>query len=161
MSTPVLLSVVLSLQTALQAISTASGYFNDLKASSVVLDATPLSAIPPTEVPFLVIGHLVAPVERDWHRSRSGALGAIQDRWKITLEAVIDAPGMGTARKLTALTNFEADVEKAVTVDLQRGGLALYTYVMQGTRYTGLANQNRCYIEIPIDVLLSRPYAQP
>lgn len=161
MSMPVLLSIVLNMQAALQAISTAAGYFNDIKPTSVVLDAQALAPVSPTEVPFIVLGHMVEPVNREWGRSRSGVLGAIQDRWRIVLEARVDAPGLGTARKLTALTNFEADVEKALTLDLQRGGLALYTYVMQGTRFTGLANDPMSYLQIPVEILLDRPYAQP
>jgi hypothetical protein len=162
MSIPVILSVVASMQTALQAIATASGYYNDVKPTSVVLDApTSLSAVSPTEVPYFVLGHLVDPVNRDWHRSRGGTLGAIQDRWRITVEARVDANGTTTSRKRTALAQLEADIEKALTVDLFRGGLAEYTFVMQATGSMGLGNQNITYLSVPVDVLISRPYAQP
>jgi hypothetical protein len=114
--------------------------------------------VPATETPFLVIGHRVEPVSRDFKGSRPTA---IQERWRFVLEAALDAPGSDTARKLTASAQFAADVEVACVQDPQRGALALYTYVMQPTTYTGLANQNRLYVEVPIEVLVQRQYGVP
>lgn len=158
MSVPVILSIVLNMQTALQAITASAGYFNTIKPTSVVLDAVALMSVSPTELPYIVLGHRVEPIERSFATSRPVA---IQDRWRITLEARIDQPGTGSARKLTVLSQLEADIEKALTVDPQRGGLALYTYVQQGTRYTGLPDQDMTYLEIPVEVLLQRAYGQP
>lgn len=163
MSVPVILAIVTSLQSALQGISTGRGDFYDVQSSSVVLDAVPLATIPPTQVPFLVVGHRVEPMDRDFGRSGRGGtrLGSIVDRWRITVEARVDAPGIDTARKMTALRNLEADIEKAVLVDSRRGGLALMTYPMQGLVYTGLANQNMCFLEVPLEVLVQRNLGEP
>lgn len=163
MSVPVILAIVTSLQTALQGIATGAGYFYDVQASSVVLDAVPLNTVPATQVPFLVVGHKVDPMQREYGRSSRGGsrFGAIEDRWRITIEARVDAPGIDTARKMTALRELEADIEKAVLVDARRGGLALFTYPMQGTVYTGLANQNMCFLEVPLEVLLARNLGEP
>src|SRR4051812_36651351 len=119
MSTPVVLAIVLNMQTSLQAISKAGGYFNDVKATSVVLDPEPLINAAATEVPKMVVGHRVEPIERNFRGSKPVS---IQDRFRIVIEAVLDVSGgTDTARKLTAIAELVADVEQALCVDLQRG----------------------------------------
>jgi hypothetical protein len=165
---PITHAVVLSLQAALQTIRRSAGYFYDIKATSVVLDAADLSGVSMTEVPWIVLGHRVEAIERSFKGSRPSA---VEDRWRIVLESRIDAPGTSTSRKGLALAQFEADVERALTVDPQRtdletltGGVclqALYTFVGQPMRYMGIANQAMCFSEIPVDVLLQRVYGSP
>lgn len=163
MSVPVILAIVTSIQTALQGITTAGGYFYDIQPSSVVLDARALNTIPATEIPFLVVGHRVEPMHREYGRSGRGGgrFGAIEDRWRITIEARVDANGLDTFKKMTALAELEADIEKALVVDPRRGGLALFTYPMPANRFTGLANQNMCFLEFPAEVLLARNLGEP
>ena len=166
-SMPIVLALCFSLQAALQRISTAGGYFYDVKPSSVVLDAQNLTGVNLTDVPFLVVGHQVEPVTRDFNSSRPVA---VKDRWRFMLAGRVDAPGFDTSVKQTALSQFEADIEKALTVDPQRldlntltGGVcqqALYTYVGQGTRYMGEPDQAMCFLEMPVEVLLQRTYGQ-
>lgn len=158
MSAPVLLAIVLNMQTALQAISVGSGYFNTVKPTSVVLDDVELLTIPSTETPYFIVGHLVEPVARNFETTKPTG---ILEKWRVTVDARIDAPGTGTARKLTALTQLEADVEKALCVDLQRGGLAQYTYTGQATCYTNFAQQNIAMLRIPVEILLRREYGVP
>lgn len=159
MSVPVLLAVALNMQAALQQIARASGYFTDVKATSVVLNPVMLQAVPVTETPWVNVGHLIAPVPpRNFATTRPTA---ILDRWRFTLEAAIDAPGTDNASKLTAMANFAADVEVALCVDLQRGGLCQYTYVLQETQYPGSPEQTRVYVEIPVEVTLRRNFGQP
>lgn len=158
MSAPVLLSIVLNMQAAIQAIAVSGGYFYDVKATSVILNPKPLAAVPTTEVPFLIVGHRVDAVLRNFTGSRPVS---IQDRWRVVIEGRIDAPADDTASKLTAFSNFTADLEKALLVDPQRGGLALYTYVQQPIPYMGDDSQSQLYFEQPVEVLLQRAYGSP
>jgi hypothetical protein len=164
-SVPVLLQIVLNMQLALQAISTANGYFNDIKPTSVAIDPVALMTVPVTEVPYLVVGHLVEPIARSFQTSRPVA---IRDTYRITIEARVDAPGFDTARKLTAIYQFAADVEKALLADLNGPGsgltrnfLAMDTRVQIPVPHVGLANENVCYVEIPVEILMQRQYGQP
>ena len=61
----------------------------------------------------------------------------------------------------TAIAQFVADVELALTQDVTRGGLAMETRVEDETYFTGLPSQSRCYVEIPVDVTFGRKYGQP
>lgn len=152
------------MQTALQGISVAGGYFYDVLSSSVVIDASrSLNTIAATEIPYIVVGHRVEPMHREYGRSGRGGsrFGAIEDRWRITIEARVDANGLDTFKKMTALAQLEADIEKALVVDPRRGGLALFTYPMPASRFTGLANQNMCFLEFPAEVLLARNLGEP
>jgi hypothetical protein len=156
-TTPVLLAIVLNLQAALQAI-TAPTYFNTVKATSVVLDPVALDVVSTTELLFLVVGHRIEVIGPRLFTSRPVSI-KIQRR--IVIEAVLDAPGTDFAHKLTAIQQLVADVETALTVDVTRGGFALDTRVEDETPYVGLANQSRCYVEIPVDVTFGRKYGQP
>lgn len=157
MSTPVLLAIVLNLQTALQGIAQAAGYFNTVKATSVVLDPVALLTVPATEVPFIVVGHHQVAVSRTW----TSRPNAFQDVTRFTLQTRFDAPGTDVARKVTAYTQWIADIEVAVAADITRGGVALDTKVEQAQPYFGLPNENICYAEIPIEIRWQRLYGKP
>ena len=53
---------------------------------------------------------------------------------------------------------FAQDIEKALTADPTRGGIALYTYVMQDSAYPDADSNTRLYMEIPVEVLMQRVY---
>lgn len=162
MSTPVLLAIVLNMQTALQGISTAAGYFNTVKLTSVVLDPIALTMESPTELPFVVIGHLIEPVDQVFtSRGGIGGRSAMLLTDRIILEAALDAPGTSTARKLTAIAQFAADVEVALVKDVSRGGWAMDTRVKQFTSFVGLPAQSRCFVQVPIEIKYGRQYGQP
>lgn len=158
MTVPIGLAVVLNLQAALQGIARSAGYFNDVKATSVVLDPQALDAMPTTEMPFIVLD-----VEENGTTVYSGISkpNAIQNHWTIPLLARVDAEGGDTSQKRRAAWQFHADVEKALTVDLQRGGLAQYTYLNWPQFYFGLPSEIEVYVKIPIEIHLQRSYGNP
>lgn len=162
MSVPTLLAIVLNMQAALQGISRAGGYHYDVKADSVLTRPTNLQTVAIPDVPVMVLGHDLQAVQpRGFGRSRSGTLGAISDRWRITIVARVDAISDDAEGCITAFADLASDLEVSLTRDLQRGGLASYTYVMQPIPHFGLMAQSQVYLEQPVEVLLDRPYGQP
>lgn len=153
MSVPVLLSIVLNMQAALQTITAANGYNYDIAATSVVLDPEPpLGEVPSSSTPFLRLGHLIEPVSRDF-KSKPYAL---QDRWRIVVQGIVDCQGFAAGELVAARAQLEADVERALMVDPTRGGFALFTYPQQSTMDGPMPNEVRAYIDVPVEVLVQR-----
>lgn len=158
MSVPIILSVLLNLQATLQGISAASGYFNTIKASSVVLDPVELQTVPSSEVPYIVLASEVA----GQNQYTTSKPTAIRNEFTVPLHARIDVPGSPDGLKLrTAAWQFYADVETALAKDPFRSATVMFTYVEWPTFHFGLANQNQVYIEIPVRFLLQRTYGKP
>lgn len=157
MSIPLIYDIVADMQAALQGISTASGYNFDVLSTSVMIDPKNINTMPVSETPLLVLGHRVEPVSRDFTGSRPVS---VKERWRITIEAIVDVENDldDTSKKLMARAQFAQDVERALTADPQRGLKALYTYVGQDSAYPDVDNQNRFYMEIPVEVLVQRVY---
>lgn len=157
MSTPAIHQIVLSMQTALRAIQQSSGYNYSILSTSVLVDPSNIVTAPLTETPVMVLGHRIEPVDRDFKGTKPTS---VQDRWRITIEAIVDVENDldDNSKKMAARFRLAQDVEKALTQDLQRGGLALYTYVMQDSAYPDVDSQNRFYMEIPVEVLMQRTY---
>ena len=157
MSTPVALAVLQSIQTALRAIAVSSGYFYDVKSTSVVLDPIPLAMIPTTETPFFVLD----PEANGQNLYTTSRPVALKVDFTVPICVRVDAPGDDPDRKRTAGWQVYADVERALSADPQRGLLALYTYVEWPTFGFGPPSQNEVYVEIPVRVLLQRAYGTP
>jgi len=119
-------------------------------------------ALATTEVPFMVVGHRVEPLQRSISGSRPNT---VDDWWRIVVEVMLDAPAIDTASKTTALILMEADIEKAVAEAawIHAGGAtgARDALVQQATRSMGFSEQVRCFLEQPIDVKFNRNYGQP
>lgn len=156
MSTPVALAILQSLQAALQAVAIAGGYNFDVKASSVVLDPQDLTAVASTETPFFVLAD--GKLRTEGGTSRPVAVKSYID---VSLCARVDAASADKDAKTIAAWTLYADIEKALLVDPQRGGLALYTYPdyeNQTAFYYGLPAQTFVLLEIPVRVALQRAY---
>jgi hypothetical protein len=79
----------------------------------------------------------------------------------LSIIARVDAPVADADARTTVAWRLYADVEKALLVDPQRGGVALFTYPdyeAQTQMYFGLASQGLVIVEIPVRVLLQRVY---
>lgn len=167
---PAVLAGAASLQAALQQITLAGGYFNDVKTTSVTLDPVALELVPSTEVPRLIVAGRIEPVNRDFAGSRPVQ---VKDRWRYVIAGRIDAPGgADTSARNTVCAQLEADIEKALAVDPQRTDLAtltggtvlqaLYTYVGQATRFVFVSgDQTMCFIELPVELVIQRVYGKP
>lgn len=164
MSVPTILAIVLNLQSTLQGINGASGgYHYTVRASSVTLDPVALATKSSTETPFFVAGHRIEPVERTYHGI--SRVPVVVETWNIVVEARVDAPGTDMARKVTAVQNLCADVEKAIASapwsHAAGAGGSQRTLVQQHTAYYGLADQSMCYVEIPVHVQFQRSFGAP
>jgi hypothetical protein len=151
--TPAVLACLLSLQTALRGITIASGYFNDVASTSVVLDPQDLSAVPASACPFLMLDTEKGTIEYGTSRPV-----AVKNDFLVPLLARLESPGANPDRKRIAAWQFYADVERAVAADPQRGGVAMFTYVQWPTFYFGLLDETDIYLEIPVRVLLQRTF---
>jgi hypothetical protein len=159
MSTPVVLAVLSSIQTAIQGISVGSGYNYTLKATSVVLDPEQLELTPATERPFIVCG-VVIPGTRKY--VTAGNPPAFGDEFTVLVSFVIDvAGGTDKTRKVTAGWKLLQDLEVAIAKDPQRGGVAQWTEADQPTLYPGSGQQNSVYGELPVRVRLVRQFGHP
>ena len=151
------LAIRKNLQAALQAISRASGYHNDVKATSVRRDPVYLLTVPPTELPFFVLGE-TDPLQRVF----TPALG-VEDHILVKLYARVDSPGLDTSQKDDAFENLLADIERALTVDITRGGNASDTRLHPAEAAAmGAANQPIVILSQAIEIRGAlRIYGQP
>jgi hypothetical protein len=152
-SIPALVQIVKNMQTALRNIKAVDGYNNTIEA--VIVD--PTNELISYAIPAIGLGHLIEPMEKKFNTSKPVA---VQERWKITLEVVLEVQNDldDTQKKFAARMAMAADVEYALTRDCQRGGLALYTYVGQDSAWPDISVVNRFYMQIPVEILMQRAY---
>lgn len=108
---PQLLAGVLAIQTALQGIATASGYFYDVPAGNIVLDPVDLATV--ASAPFGVLGGNISTLSLQKElMDLSGT--KLQDTLTLPFIARVDAPGSDFVSKFTAYVQWISDVEKAM-----------------------------------------------
>ncbi len=149
------LAIRKDLQASLQAMTLAGGYHWDVKPTSVVRDPVNLELVSPTETPFFVLGE-TEPVKREFFPALQ-----LEDQILVMLYGRVD--GFGQDAKDDAFENVIADIEKALNVDIKRGGHASDTRLRQPfASATGLQNQTMVIFAQPIEVRLEmRTYGQP
>lgn len=139
-----------SLVTALEAIRSDDGYHHTV--ATVTPDLVSLMALPAPRTPALMVLH-------DGETSlRTFRLGSyVEDRFAFLVEGRIDAPGLTSGEKAGAYADLVADLERAVTRDPTRGGVANHTYV-RGTRgpYCGLDAGGMVLFQARLEVIVVR-----
>lgn len=156
MTDPVEFSAILNLQTAIAAIRMVDGYHRDVQATAVKLDpdANVEDLVAPSGPrPFVLIE--VKPEIRDYATaSRAGV--------KITLPVVVHwvSDSVPTDDQSRLRTFFEgcADIERAVTRDLSRGGIAFDTRIVRGS-FDSFGVQ--VWASIDVEIRLQRVYGEP
>lgn len=152
--------VLKNLQAALQAIDVADGYHYDVRAAAVKLD-------PEQDVEALIHG--------EYNGSRPFVLVEVSTperppTWEYAEKGQVDITLMPTvywvhesdqtdddSRMLTFMRGC-ADVERAVTQDLNRGGLAVDTRVR---RCTVNGTGSEVWAVVDLEILVIREYGQP
>lgn len=151
MTTPVWQAVWDDLVEALALITTGGGYHYTLSAANISTDMINLIGWP--TAPVVMIG----PSEGS-SRVFLASLRA-RDRIVFGLEARVDAPGTDPARKGEAFTDFVADIERALMVDMTRGGFAARTLIRPPVGpFMGFGAQQQVLFSQEIEIDLIRAY---
>lgn len=153
---PIELQVIQHLQAALQAITIAGGYHYDVAAAAVKLDPNQdVEALlaPGGARPFIVID--VAP-ETWQYEPASQVLLALP----LTIHWVQDSdPTVDLSRLQTYLRGC-ADVERAIAVDVTRGGLAADTRIVKRVQNTE-ADGALVWAALDVEITVHRTYGAP
>jgi hypothetical protein len=151
MSTPILQSIWDSLATALRAINTTAGYHYTVPSGAVYQDMVNVQLAP--LAPCIVIG----PSEGGSREFKPSM--RVRERIVFALEARVDADGTDVDRKAEAYAKFLADIEKALTVDITRGGLAARTLLRRPVGpFMGFGQQAQVLFSQEVEVDLVRTY---
>lgn len=127
MPEPIEYQIVLNLQTALRAITTSSGYYYTVQATAVKFDLNvEVEALIGANAlrPFIVIE--VLPESREYHPAKRTTL-----KTPINIHWVSDAVESNDTARMQTFFRGVADVERAIAVDVSRGGLAKDQLVLE------------------------------
>lgn len=157
MPEPIEFQIVESLQTALRGISVAGGYFHDVAALAVKLDADAkvedIVASSGNARPFVILE--VVPEGFEYFPAAQVRFTA-----PFIVHFVNDSDAKTDDAMLTEFYRACADVEKAIAVDTERGGLANDTIVSRREKRGGYEGQ-LVWSMIAIEVRGNRTYGKP
>lgn len=148
--------VMRNLQTALQAISLAGGYYYDVAAVAVKLDpdSKPEDLVPPTgALPFILID-----VQQDAYTDFSSRPTRVKIDVPVNIFWINESEATVDESLLQTFYRGCADVEKAIVADIQRGGLAYETRIA-GRTFARKGSQVWAVVEAHIWV--GRRYGHP
>lgn len=152
MSTPVWQGVWDNLVTALALIDGTADYTYTLESENIYTDMVNLMQLPGTG-PFVVIG------PSDGHGRKWLPTMRMRETVIFGLEARVDAPGTTADRKGEAFTLFAKDIERALTRDITRGGLAARTLLRPPVGpFMGFGAQQQVLFSQEIEIDLVRTY---
>lgn len=149
------LLLLLDVATALRAMSIATGYGWDVKANSVVLDADNIFDKADTRLPFFI----VEPSD-DGNRTFEPAM-QLDDDFVAVITARVDAKGDDPNRRNTIGLQLAADIEKALTVDIERNGLATDTRLRKPQIFTSMSGEQAVIVVQRISMKINRTYGVP
>jgi hypothetical protein len=149
--------IVLDVQTALQGIAIASGYFYDVAAAAVSVDpADHIEAL--TGVldlqPFLIVE--VSPGRQIEYLPAS----RMRETIPIDITAAADAAPLVATSRLNVFQRLKADVEKAIVADVTRSGLAVDTRITD-VQMGMMVGGARVLAVVSADVRVYREYGAP
>lgn len=154
--TPTEYQIVKNLQAALQAIAMDAGYHFDVNRIAVKLDPNhdvETLAAPDGPRPFLVLE-----VKPDgWQYSPANRIDL---SLPFTIHWLSDYVPEDDNSRLSTFFRGCADVERAIAVDITRGGLARDTRIVT-RRYDTTIDGTQVWAEIDVNVLTRRIYGQP
>jgi len=150
-STPTLLAVWTDLAEALRGIRSDGGYTHTVEPDAVVTE--PVMALTVARSPFLVVG----PTEGT-SRQFLASMRVRENPLLFAIEGYLDVDGLDPMRKAEAMSTLAADIERALTRDLTRGGHAVRTLVRAPEFGMGFGAQSRVYVGVLVAVDLIRQY---
>lgn len=157
MSEPIEFQILENVQTALRGISTTSGYYSDIVDEAVKLDpdvdAETLRGRQ-SMWPFIFL----QPMPEEW--IYEGMPNGLRLEWPLKIHWVNDTDGTDDAAKARAFFRGCADVERAITRDISRGGLAIDHRIR--TRAFNLSDDGTVvWAEIDTVIRVRRTYGTP
>lgn len=155
LTTPRELALLQDLQAALRAIQTADGYGWDVTPSSVVLDADNIFDKSGSQLPFFIVE---GSDEGEREFLPAGDLG---DEFVAVITARVDAKGLDPDRRNTIGWHLHADIEKALTLDIERGGLAADTRLRKPQIFTSVSGDQPVIVVEKAVMKLFRDYGDP
>lgn len=157
MSEPIEFQILQNVQAALQAMEITSGYYYDVAPEAVRLDPdVDVSALLGKDGmrPFLYL----QPLPEDW--LYEGMPNGLRLEWPIKIHWVGDTDGTDDAARAQAFFRGCADVERAITRDISRGGLAIDHRITART-FNLSDDGSVVWAEIDTVVRVRRIYGQP
>lgn len=157
MSEPVDLLSIQDLQTALQGIRENDGYFYGVAASAVKLD--PNQAVDELVVPGGARPFVLIEVRNDTMTFVEKPDG-IKHLFELTIHWVSESEPTDDTDRMRVFFRGCADVEKAITVDRSRGGLAFDTLIRRRQLDTGV-DGSQVWARVDVDLDIRRTYGVP
>lgn len=155
---PIAYAIAKDVQAALLAISTESGYFHTLGADAVKLDPeheVEARTAPDGQRPFVLIE--VSPPTFNYQNSRSGEC---EVTLPLSVHWVNDYDPTSDDALLQAFFKGLADVERALSRDITRGGRAVDTRMTSAT-LTPVGDSAICWAEIKVEIKSWRDCGAP
>jgi hypothetical protein len=155
LTTPRELAILHNLQAALRTLTEMNGYGFTVKHDSVVLDAENIFNIPETRLPF----NIVEPTD-DGDR-RFAPAHQLFDVFEWVITARVDAKGDDPNRRYTLGLQYAADLERVLTVDLERGGLTADTRLRKPQVFTSMSGDQTVLVVQRGSCHLHRTFGDP
>lgn len=165
MPEPIEYRVFLDLQAALRQIAIHNGYFHDVAGTAVKLD--PNQGVeelvnPDGLRPFIVIEK--KPERWEYSGSQDEVGGVLRDQFLLTLPVVIhwinaSDPTIDESRMQTFFRGC-ADIEQAIGMDRERGGLAVETRIVQRT-YDEAFDSAQVWAMVEAEIKIYRTFGLP
>ena len=157
MPEPIEYDIVLDYQSTLKTISVAGGYFHDVDPAAVSIDpADHIEILTGTLVlsPFFIIE--ISPARRQRYLPMKQLLEVVP----IDITAAADAVQLVPTSRVQTFERLAADVEKALAVDIERGGRVSDTRIVD-KQMGMMVGAQRVIAIIQTEVRLHREYGKP
>lgn len=154
-TTPRELAILQDLATTLRSMTVAGGYGWDVKASSVVLDPDNIFDVPETALPFFI----VEPSDGGTRQFQPAL--QLYDIFLAVITARVDATGADPSRRYTIGSQLAADLEKVLTVDLERSGLSADTRLRQPQIFTSMSGEQPVIVVQRVETRIYRTFGAP
>lgn len=156
MPSPIEYLAIVSLQTALQAIQVASGYYNDVTSTAVKLD------------PNVAVESLIHPggprplvlLEINPEAWEYEPASQIRLKLPVKVHMVSDATPTDDTSRMKTFFELCADVEKAIAVDIGRGGTCGDTRIRRRT-FDDAVDGTQVWAIVELELWVRRTYGQP
>jgi hypothetical protein len=141
---------------ALRAMTVAGGYHWNVAWESVQTDEINVLGIESERRPFFILQ-----ASPDGVREFEPA-NQLQERFRVLLTAIADAPeGPSPDRKAATAEALAMDVERAVTVDIRRGGLCTDTRLQVPEFLMSTGRESAVVMVVELECRIHRVYGSP